>query len=49
MKLLCEEVTEPEFAIGVLEVSSLIAAVAVHSVWVDHEVKLLAGFMEGID
>ena len=40
---------EPEFAVGVQEVGALVAAVAVHSVWVDHEVELFASFLEGVD
>ena len=47
--LLREEMTEPEFAVGILEVGALVATVAVHSVRVDHEVELFACFLEGVD
>ena len=39
---------EPEFAVGVQEVGALVAAVAVHSVWVDHEVEAFAVAVEGV-
>ena len=37
------EVFEPEFVVGILEMITLIAVIAVHSVWVDHKIELLAG------
>lgn len=33
---------EPELVVGVEEVVALVAVIAMHAVWVDHEVKLLA-------
>ena len=39
---------EPEGVVGVLEVGALVAAVAVHAVWVDHEVEAFAVAVEGV-
>ena len=47
--LLPFQVMQPEGAVLGKEVSSLVAAIAVHSVRVDHEIETLAGFLEGID
>ena len=48
LQLLVFQVVEPEGVVGVLEVGALVAAVAVHAVWVDHEVEAFAVAMEGI-
>ena len=48
IKLLVFQVLEPEGVVGVLEVGALVAAVAVHAVWVDHEVKAFAVAVEGV-
>ena len=42
------EVFEPEFVVGILEMIALIAVIAVHTVWIDHEVEFLAGLMQCI-
>ena len=47
--LLRQKVTEPEFAVGVLEVGALVATIAVHSVRIDHEVELLSFLLESIN
>ena len=39
---------EPEGVVGVLEVGALVAAVAVHSVWVYHKVEAFAVAVEGV-
>lgn len=39
---------EPELVVGVEEVVALVAVIAMHAVWVDHEVKLLTLFMHHI-
>ena len=39
---------EPEGFVGVLEVGALVAAVAVHAVWVDPEVKAFVVAVKGV-
>ena len=39
---------QPELVVGFEEVVALVAIVAVHAVWIDHEVELLAFAVEGI-
>ena len=48
LQLLVFQVVEPEGVVGVLEVGALVAAVAVHAVWVDHEVKAFAVAVKGV-
>ena len=48
LRLTFKKVPEPEVVVGLLEVGALVAAVAVEAVWVDHEVELLAGFVESV-
>ena len=47
--LSAKEVAEPELAVRVEEVFSLIASVAMHTVRIYHEIEFLAGFLEGIN
>ena len=47
--LLSLQIPEPEFVVGILEVASLIASIAMHAVRIDHEVELLAELVKGID
>ena len=49
LRLTFKKVPEPEVVVGLLEVGALVAAVAVEAVWVDHEVELLAGFVESVE
>ena len=48
MDLLRLEVFKPEFVVSVLKMGTLISAIAMHTVRIDHEVELLAGFVHGI-
>lgn len=48
LQLFVFQVVEPEGVVGVLEMGALIAAVAVHSVWVDHKVEAFAVAVEGV-
>ena len=47
--LSAKKVAEPELAVRVEEVFSLIASIAMHTVRIDHEIEFLAGFLEGIN
>ena len=44
-----KKVAEPELAVRVEEVFSLIASIAMHTVRIYHEIEFLAGFLEGIN
>ena len=48
IKLFVFQVLKPKGVVGVLEVGALVAAVAVHSVWVDHKVEAFAVAVEGV-
>ena len=46
--LLRLEVFKPEFVVSVLKMGTLISAIAMHTVRIDHEVELLSGLVKGI-
>lgn len=48
LQLFVFQILEPEGVVCVLEVGALVAAVAVHSVWVDHKVEAFAVAVEGV-
>ena len=47
--LSAEKISEPELAVRVEEVFSLIASIAMHTVRIYHEIEFLAGFLKSID
>ena len=48
IKLFVFQVLNPKGVVGVLEVGALVAALAVHSAWVDHKVEAFAVAVEGV-
>ena len=46
---LLKQILEPEFTVSISEMRSHVSAIAVHSVRIDHEVKLLSILMQFVD